>query len=83
MDDSEPDLYGGLGGHVDQDDNMPQASLDLKPVPMFVFHSEADLMTSNVFQQALGKALASKDRYIHALRVEILELHEKLAKLQK
>lgn len=81
MDDSEPDLYGGLGGHVERDDNMPQASLDLKPVPLYVFYSQEEMYKSDAFQHMLGKVLKCKERQIDELRVEILELNEKLERL--
>ena len=98
MDDSEPDLYGSLGGHdVDQQDLVSscngrdggygnpgeQAGLDLKPVPMFVFYSEEEMYTSKAFQVALGKTLKHKQRQIDELRLEILTLHERLEQHRK
>lgn len=104
MDDSEPDLYGSLGGHQPDDQDLQssyngrdggyggpgkrsaithQETLALKPVPMYVFNNEEELVTSEVFQRHLSMALKSKDRTIDILRVEILSLDEELEQLKK
>lgn len=95
MDDSEPDLYGGMGGYMDDDQQdlyssrngrdggygdggkCPELPLP-KPAPMFTFANERELVSSEVFQRYLCAALKHKDKDIHELRVEILELHDKL-----
>lgn len=91
MDDDEPDLYGSLGGHQPDDQdlhsshggrdggygNPTQSAMDLKPVPMFVFYSVEELVTSEEFQRQLSMALKSKQKQIDELRIEILELANK------
>lgn len=77
MDDSIPDLYGSYGGEVDE--STPQRELLLSPPsPMFSFSSEQELIQSDVFQRCLCKTLEHKDRDIHQLRLEILELNDQV-----
>lgn len=76
MDDSIPDLYGSYGGEVD---DSHQQDLPLSPPsPMFSFNSEQELIQSEVFQRCLCKTLEHKERDIHKLRLEILELHDQV-----
>ena len=84
MDDDEPDLYGSLGGHQPDDQDLHsscgdpvQRKLPLVSTPMFVFYSVEELVTSEEFQRQLGMALKSKQKQIDELRVEILELANK------
>lgn len=73
MDDSEPDLYGSLGGrYSDEPDDYPPPP---NP-PMYVFHNEIELAQSDVFRRMLLMALKCKERQIDELRQEILNLME-------
>ena len=83
MDDSEPDLYGSLGGRYSDgpDDYQdlassygdPSENRPSKP-PMFLFHTVEDLVRSDIFHELLLKSLVHKDREIARLRNEILDM---------
>lgn len=84
MDDREPDLGCGFGGHTfdyppdDRDLGSPwgepvrRADPPDPPKPMYVFWSEEELARSEVFQRLLNRTLVHKDRQIEELRIEIL-----------
>lgn len=44
------------------------------PTHRYRFQTKEELITSEIFQRCLGQALALKDKEIHALREEILEV---------
>lgn len=84
MDESEPDLYGGMGG---QSYDYPPDDRDLcspwepseptpRPQPKYVFYSEEELAQSEVFHRLLNKTLKCKERQIDELRQEILKMME-------
>jgi len=85
MDDSEPDLGCGFGG-ITQDDHKigwrdyETVHIPPEPKPEFVFMTEMDLVKSDVFMKHIRMALKGKDRQIHELRLEILELSQSLGR---
>lgn len=81
MDDSEPDLYGSLGGHSDDYQDLASSygdPADRIPTrtPMYVFYNETELAKSEVFHRLLLRSLKCKERQIDELRQEILTLME-------
>lgn len=61
----------------DYDGYMPRESFADSydpPSPKYEFYSYEALVTSKVFQEALSKSLAHKDREIESLRNELLAL---------
>lgn len=69
MDDSEPDLYGGYGGHVEND-----AVRYDPPTPLYQFYTTEELLSCPVVRDHVRKSLECSQRQIDALRREILEM---------
>lgn len=70
--DSNGNHVGGFG-YGWYDDSPPRYEYpEIKP--KFVFYSEQELVTSDVFQKQLGLALAYKDRYLKELQEEMMQL---------
>lgn len=67
MDDSEPDLYGSLGGH-----HMEPMHACTPYRPMFEFDSIQDLLSHPIVREHVRKTIESKQRQIDELRIEIL-----------
>lgn len=68
--DPEPS-YGGSTSY-----SYSYSSIDdyIPPSPLYTFHSEEELVTSNVFQKHLGMSLAHKDKKIMELMNELLRM---------
>lgn len=84
MDDSEPDLHCGMGGHgydyPHDDRDLCSPWGDPKPIPqpkpMYVFMNELELVQSEVFHRLMLKTIACKERQIDELRQEIIKMME-------